>query len=71
MVIPPPPGQCVPMLNHSFHEEILPNVQPEPFLVQLEDMSSHSVTCFLGGESDTQWGTTSVVGRVGTPDKVY
>ena len=34
------PGQPIPVMDHSFGEEILPNIQPEPFLVQLEAVPS-------------------------------
>ncbi|KAJ7417021.1 hypothetical protein BTVI_33936 [Pitangus sulphuratus] len=43
----------------SFHEEILPNVQSEPLMVQLESMSSCCVTSCLGEETDPHLATTS------------
>ena len=36
--------QCVPMSYHCFREEILPHIQPEPPLVQLEAISSCPIT---------------------------
>ena len=35
------PGKPMPMHHHSFREEIFPNVQPEPLLVQLKAATSH------------------------------
>ena len=46
------PGQPVPMLHHPFSEEIFPNIQSKPPLVQLEAVSSCPVTCYLGEETD-------------------
>ena len=45
-------GQSVPMLD-PFNEEIFPNIQSKPSLVQLETVSSHIVTCCLGEEINT------------------
>lgn len=53
------PGQPVPMVDNPFSEEILPDTQPEPPLVQIEAISSHLVTCYLGDEADTHLTTTS------------
>lgn len=39
------------MLNHPSSKEILLNVQPDPPLLQLEAISSFSVTNFLGEEA--------------------
>lgn len=46
------PRQTVPMLDHFFHEEILPSVQFKSSLVQLEMISSCSTTCHLRKEAD-------------------
>ncbi|KAK4818705.1 hypothetical protein QYF61_017926, partial [Mycteria americana] len=52
------PGQPVPMLDNPSSEEIFPNIQPKPPLVQLEAISSHPITCYLGKETDTHLVTT-------------
>ncbi|NXG41320.1 DLG2 protein, partial [Psilopogon haemacephalus] len=44
------PRQPIPMGNHSFHEEFLPNIQPKPALAQFETVSSCSVTGCLGDQ---------------------
>lgn len=41
-------GQPLPLPDHPFREKILPNVQPEGPLVQLEVMTSGPVACYLG-----------------------
>lgn len=51
-MVTPPPGQPIPMLRYSFHEEILPNVQPKPAPVQLEVISSCTATRRVGQEAD-------------------
>jgi len=38
---PPPPWAAVPLPDHSFGEEIFPNIQHEPPLVQFEAITSH------------------------------
>lgn len=43
------------MFNHSFREEIIPYVQPEAPLVQLEAMSPHPVAGCLVGEMSPIW----------------
>lgn len=40
------------MVDNPFSEEILPDSKPEPPLVQIEAISSHLVTCYLGDEAD-------------------
>lgn len=40
---------------HFFCEEILRNIQPEAFLVQVEVTSSHSVGGGLGEKADPTW----------------
>ena len=42
-VTPCPPGQPVPVPDHSSGEEIFPNIQPEPPVVQLEAITSRVV----------------------------
>ncbi|KAK4821425.1 hypothetical protein QYF61_019703 [Mycteria americana] len=53
------PGQPVPMLDNPFSEVKFPNNQSKPPLVQLEAISSHSITCYLGEETDPHLSTTS------------
>ncbi|KAK4826194.1 hypothetical protein QYF61_006138 [Mycteria americana] len=53
------PGQPVPMLDNPFSEEKFPNIQSKPPLVQLEAISSHPITCYLGEETNTHFTTTS------------
>ncbi|KAK4814854.1 hypothetical protein QYF61_027827 [Mycteria americana] len=53
------PGQPVPMLDNPFSEEKFPNIQSKPPLAQLEDISSHPITCYLGEETDPHLSTTS------------
>ena len=53
-------GDCttslgIPMSNHSFCEEIPPDVQPELPLVQLEAVPSCPVPCFPGAEPHPLW----------------
>jgi len=43
-VTPPAPWAAVPLLRRSFWEEMFPNTQPEPSLVQLEAIPSHPIT---------------------------
>ena len=47
------------MLDNPFSEEIFPNIQSKPPLVQLEAVSSCPVTCYLGEETDPHLPTTS------------
>ncbi|KAK4831743.1 LOW QUALITY PROTEIN: hypothetical protein QYF61_018873 [Mycteria americana] len=49
----------VPMLDNPFGEDIFPNIQSKPPLVQLEAISSHPITCYLGEETNTHLATTS------------
>ncbi|KAK4821623.1 hypothetical protein QYF61_026057 [Mycteria americana] len=53
------PGQPVPMLDNPLGEEIFPNIQSKPPLVQLEAISSCPITCYLGEETDPHLSTTS------------
>ncbi|KAK4817682.1 LOW QUALITY PROTEIN: hypothetical protein QYF61_024911 [Mycteria americana] len=53
------PGQPVPMLDNPFSEVKFPNIQSKPPLVQLEDILSHPITCYLGEETDPHLSTTS------------
>jgi len=54
-------GQPVPVCNHSFWE-VFPNIQTEPFLVQLQAISS--CRCYLGEEADSHFATLSFQGVV-------
>ncbi|KAK4824211.1 hypothetical protein QYF61_012125 [Mycteria americana] len=49
----------VPMLDNPFSEDISPNIQFKPPLVQLEAISSRPITCYLGEETDPHLATTS------------
>ncbi|KAK4832875.1 hypothetical protein QYF61_025971 [Mycteria americana] len=49
----------VPMLDSPFGEEIFPDIQSKPPLVQLEAVSSCPMACYLGEEADTHLTTTS------------
>lgn len=53
------PGQPVPMLNHSYSEEILPNIQLEPPLVQFEAISLYPIPSSLREEADPHLTTNS------------
>ncbi|KAK4828289.1 hypothetical protein QYF61_024954 [Mycteria americana] len=53
------PGQPVPMLDNPFSEVKFPNIQSKPPLAQLEAISSHPITCYLGEETDPHLATTS------------
>ncbi|KAK4829457.1 LOW QUALITY PROTEIN: hypothetical protein QYF61_004675, partial [Mycteria americana] len=53
------PGQPVPMLDNPFSEVKFPNIQSKPPLVQLEAISSHPITCYLGAETDPHLTTPS------------
>ena len=46
------PKQPIPAPDHSFREEIFPNIQPEPPLAQLEAIPSHPVSSYTGKEAD-------------------
>ena len=48
------------MLNHTLYEEIIPNIQYKPPLVQLETVSSSPTTCHLRKETNTLLATTSI-----------
>ena len=50
MVTQPLPGQPVLILDNPLGEEIFPNIQAKPRLVQLEAISSCPITCYLGEE---------------------
>ncbi|KAK4832389.1 hypothetical protein QYF61_022244 [Mycteria americana] len=47
------------MIDNLFSEEILPNIHFKPLLTQLEAISSRSITCYLGEETDPHLSTTS------------
>lgn len=47
------------MCNHTFSEEILPDLQPELPVVQLKAISSSPVTGCLGAKADPYMATNS------------
>lgn len=55
MVTQPLPQAVCSSVDNAFHEEIL--LMPNPPLVQLETISSHSVACYLGEELNTYLAT--------------
>jgi len=57
-------GQPIPVPDHSFEEEIFPNIQPEPLLVQLEATPSSSFASYTGKEADPHHTTTSFQGVI-------
>jgi len=61
------PGQPILVPDHSFREEIFPNIQPQLLMVKLETISSNLVTSYLGEETDLA--TASFQGTVES-DKV-
>ena len=52
-------GSLFQYFDNPFSEEIFPNIQSKPPLVQLEAIFSRPVTCYLGEETDTHLTTTS------------
>ncbi|KAK4816266.1 LOW QUALITY PROTEIN: hypothetical protein QYF61_014338 [Mycteria americana] len=60
------PGQPGPVLDNPFSGEKFPNIQSKPPLVQLEAISSHPITCYLGEEADPHLSTTSFQVVVGS-----
>jgi len=53
------PGQPGPRPDHSFSEDIFPNIQSEPPLTQLEAIASFPITGYLGEETTTHLTTPS------------
>ncbi|KAK4819967.1 hypothetical protein QYF61_016121 [Mycteria americana] len=53
------PGQPVPMLDNPFSEVKSPNIQSKPPLAQLEAISSCTITCYFGEETDPHLATPS------------
>ena len=51
------------MLDIPFREEIFPNIQSKPSLVQSEAVSYHPITSYLGQDTNTKLGEL-----VGTPE---
>ena len=49
------PGQPIPMPDHSFREEIFPNIQPEPPLAQLQAIPFRSISTYAGEEADSHF----------------
>ncbi|KAK4825498.1 hypothetical protein QYF61_027653 [Mycteria americana] len=52
-------GCPVPVLDNPFSEESFPNTQSKPPPAQLDAISSHPITCYLGEETDPHLATTS------------
>jgi len=52
------PGQPVPIPDHPSREEILPNIQHESPLAQLEAIPSSPIASCLGEEADSHFITT-------------
>lgn len=48
-------GQSVPMLVSPFSEELPPDIQSSPPLLQLETVSSSACACYLGGKTNPTW----------------
>lgn len=57
------------MPDNSFSDEIFPDTQFKPLLVQLKTVSSHLTTCYEGKQTDTHLATTPFQAVVET-DKV-
>jgi len=51
-------GQPIPAPNHSFREEIFPNIQPEFPMAQLEAIPSTPFASYLGEEVNPHLTTT-------------
>jgi len=47
------------VLDNPFGEAIFPNIQSNPPLKQVEAISSHLITCYLGKETNTDLCPTS------------
>ena len=58
MATPPPLWAACPNARPLF-EEIFPNIQSKPPLMQREAVSSHSITSNLGEETNTHLSTAS------------
>ena len=58
------PEQPIPMSIHSSGEEIVPNTQSEPLLVQLETISFCPIASYQGAEANSHLTTTSFQGVV-------
>jgi len=56
------PGQPIPVHHHSFREEILPNIPPEPPLLHLEAITSSCITGYVEEEADSHLATFSFQG---------
>ncbi|KAK4817040.1 hypothetical protein QYF61_026166 [Mycteria americana] len=59
MGTPPLPWAACTMPDNPFSEVTFPNIQSKPPLAQLEAISSHPITCYLGEETDPHLSTTS------------
>ncbi|KAK4827063.1 hypothetical protein QYF61_013704, partial [Mycteria americana] len=49
----------VPMLDNPFGEDVFPNIQSKPPLVQLDAIYSHPIICYSGEDTNTHLATTS------------
>ena len=56
------PGQPIPAPDHSFREEMFPNIQPECPLVRLETIPSSPIASYMGEEANSHLATTSLQG---------
>ena len=59
MTLPPPWAACS-NASPLFGEEIFPNIQPEPLLVQLEAIPSCPITSYVGEKTDPHLSTSSL-----------
>lgn len=59
MVTHPLPWEPVPVLDSPLGDEVFPNLQSKPPLVQFEPISSCSIACPLQEETDTHLAMTS------------
>ena len=46
------PGAVCSTPDHSFGEKKIPNIQPEPYLVQLEAIPTSSIANYMGEEAN-------------------
>ena len=57
--LPHLPGQPGPVPDHSFSEDIFPDIQSEPPLMQPEAISSHPVSSYSDEKTNPRLTTTS------------
>jgi len=58
------PRQPVSEPDHSFGEQVFPNIQTEPPLVYLEAIPFRPISCHLGEEANPHLATTSFMAVV-------